>query len=302
MPMALKDQPTTLPDRGGELQRITSDGATLSFTVSGQYGAPLLLIHSINAAASSAEVEPLRAHYLPGRLVYAMDLPGFGNSDRSDRPYTPRLMTDAILDVAREAVARSGEPVDALAVSLSSEFLARAASEQPSLFHSVAFVSPTGFSGTRSLRQQSGSTRGHPLLYRMLRGPGWGRGLYRLLTRPGVIRYFLRRTWGAKNIDERLWQADMTESRRAGAQFAPLYFLAGELFSADIHTVYDTLRSPVWVSHGRRGDFVDFRQLEDFATRRSWQVDVFDTGALPYFEQPGTFAEAYDHFMSTLPK
>ena len=30
------------------------------------------------------------------------------------------------------------------------------------------------------------------------------RGLFRLLTRPRVVRYFLERTWGSKDIDEAL--------------------------------------------------------------------------------------------------
>ncbi len=34
------------------------------------------------------------------RTVYAIDLPGYGTSERSDRLYTPRLMTDAILDLS----------------------------------------------------------------------------------------------------------------------------------------------------------------------------------------------------------
>ena len=57
---------------------------------------PLLLIHSINAAASAAEVRPLFEHYQRDRLVLAMDLPGYGFSERGERMYTPRLMTDAI--------------------------------------------------------------------------------------------------------------------------------------------------------------------------------------------------------------
>jgi pimeloyl-ACP methyl ester carboxylesterase len=57
---------------------------------------PLLLVHSINAAGSAAEVAPLFAHYRQQRAVYALELPGFGFSDRSDRAYTPRLMTDAL--------------------------------------------------------------------------------------------------------------------------------------------------------------------------------------------------------------
>ena len=58
---------------------------------------PILLVHSINASGSAAEVEPLFEHYRATRPVYALDLSGFGLSSRADRAYTPRLMTDAVL-------------------------------------------------------------------------------------------------------------------------------------------------------------------------------------------------------------
>jgi hypothetical protein len=205
-------------------------------------------------------------------------------------------MTDAVITVAREIF--RGQPIDALAVSLSCEFLARAVVENASLFRSVALVSPTGFSADRTLRQATGETRGKAWLSNLLRGPGWGPSLYRLLTRPSVIRYFLERTWGSKNIDEALWRADVLTARTAGAHVAPLDFLSGYLFSADIHNVYDAVRTPVWVSHGCRGDFVDYRQLPQFAERNHWRVSVFDGGALPYFEQAHEFLEAYQKFLN----
>ena len=36
-------------------------------------------------------------------------------------------------------------------------------------------------------------------------------------------------------------------------------FIAGCLFSRDIQTVYERLTPPVWLSHGVRGDFTDYR-------------------------------------------
>ncbi len=113
-------------------------------------GTPLLLIHSVNAAASAYEVKPLFDHYARVRPVYALDLPGFGLSDRPDRIYTPRLMTDAILALVEEVRRRHGAfPVDAVAISTASEFLARAASERPTLFRTLALISPTGFRSDR---------------------------------------------------------------------------------------------------------------------------------------------------------
>jgi pimeloyl-ACP methyl ester carboxylesterase len=279
---------------------LVSAGAQVAVHRTGDAGPPLLLIHSINAAASADEVEPLRARYSSTRRVYCIDLPGFGESDRSDRVYSARLMTDAIVRAADEISAMAGKPIDALAVSLSCEFLARAASENPSTFRSIAFVSPTGFTGVKALRAPAGETRGKAWLYKLLRGPGWGAALYRQLTRPKVIRYFLERTWGSKNIDEGLWRVDVLMSRYPGAHFAPLYFLSALLFSADIHNVYDSIRIPVWVSHGQRGDFVDYRQLPTLAERNHWRVAVFNTGAMVYFEELNAFADEYDRFLAQM--
>lgn len=248
-------------------------------------------------------MRPLYEHYRHSRTVFAMDLPGFSSSDRSDRDYTPRLLTDAVHAVVDRIGQRCGPgPVDALALSLSCEVLARAATEAPERFRSLALVSPTGFNGLRTWRGAPGSTRRVPGLHALLRGPGagWGGALFRGLTRPGVVRYFLRRTWGADHIDDTLWADAVATARQPGAEHAPLHFLSGGLFSADIHTVYEQLAMPVWMSHGVRGDFTDYRGKALVERRPNWRFTVFPTGAMPYFEQPAAFIAAYDAFLSGL--
>jgi pimeloyl-ACP methyl ester carboxylesterase len=250
-------------------------------------GPPLMLVHSVNASASAAEMRPLHLHGSQGRTVLSPDLPGYGLSDRPDVAYTPRLMTDALHACTAWLRQRhGGAPVDALALSLSCEFLARAAAERPGDYRSLALVSPTGFNGRRVWRGAPGSTREVRGMMKVLRGPGWGGALFRGLTRPGVIRYFLERTWGSKTIDEELWRYDLLTTRQPGAEFAPLHFLSAGLFSADIHTLYDQLQMPVWMSHGVRGDFTNYRGSSFVQTKPNWQFTVYPTGALPYFELP----------------
>ncbi len=262
------------------------------------HGPPLLLVHSVNAAASAAEVRPLHQHYRTSHTVLSVDLPGFGISDRSNTSYTPRLMTNAVLAAAQALSSRTGGGgVDALAVSLSCEFLARAASEQPAEFKSIALVSPTGFQGGVQREGPPGSVVGAPWVLRLVRGPGWGRPLYRLLTRPGVIRYFLERTWGSKAIDETLWRQAIETAQQPGAEHAPLHFLSALLFSRDARTLYKSLSQPVWMSHGIRGDFTDYRGKRDVEDRPNWSFDVFPTGAMPYFELPEDFVSRYNAFL-----
>jgi pimeloyl-ACP methyl ester carboxylesterase len=283
----------------GQLCSIPSHNGVLRAYVKGQ-GKPLLLVHTINAAASAAEVRPIFDWMSQHRTVYAIDLPGYGASERSDRLYSPRLMTDAILDLARYIRTQRGDnPIDAMAASLSCEFLARAAVEQPTTFSTLSLVSPTGMTGLKLRQASEGSTYGQSWLLSTLRGPGWGRHLFKGLTRPGVIRYFLNKTWGSRAIDETMYEYALWTTRQPGAEHAPLCFLSAQMFSADITSVYDRLSLPVWMSHGVRGDFVDYRGKERFASRGNWRFTVFDSGALPYFEHPQAFGETMLEFMDS---
>ena len=258
---------------------------------------PLLLIHSVNAAASAAEVAPLFAHYRRDRAVYALDLPGYGLSDRSDRDYTPRMMTDAVAAVIAQMRERERvDAVDVLAVSLGCEFAARAQTEAPSSIRRLALVSPTGLRGNQRRDGPRGATLGVPWLYRLFTRPGWTEGIFRNLTRPGVIRYFLRRTWGSRTIDEDLWRYAVLTTRQPGARHAPFHFVSAFLFSRDIHTVFKEVSCPVWVSMATRGDFTDYRGRSVLQGRPNWQFHAVPGGALPYFEPDSGFVPLLDHF------
>ncbi|MCX7891303.1 MAG: alpha/beta hydrolase [Burkholderiales bacterium] len=260
---------------------------------------PLLLVHSVNAAASAYEVRPVYEHYRATRPVYAPDLPGFGFSDRSDREYTPRLMTDAVHAVREEITRAHGPgPVDALAVSLGCEFLARAAVETPAGFASLALVSPTGFDGGAPRLGPEGSHRGMPWLRAAFTFPLWSEAFFRALTSRASIRFFLAKTWGSAAIDAGLAEYDWLTARQPGARHAPYFFVSGFLFSNDSGRVYRSLAQPVWMSHGVRGDFTDYRGKRAFEERPNWRFTVFDTGALPHFEAPRAFLAAYDAFLA----
>jgi pimeloyl-ACP methyl ester carboxylesterase len=256
---------------------------------------PLVLVHSVNAAASAFEVKPLYDHYRRVRPVYALDLPGFGLSDRSRRAYTPRLMTDAIHALVAQVRSAHGDaPIDAMAVSLGTEFLARAASEAPQAYRSLGLISPTGFNRLPLRTGPPGSDRGMAPMYAVMGQPRIGRWLFRQLTRRPVIAYFLRRTWGSRNIDADLLDYDFAITRPEGVEHAPLRFLTGYLFSGDSGTVYRALTMPVWVVHGVRGDFVNYKGLRAFDGDPRWAVDVLPTGALPHFEMLPEFLQRYE--------
>lgn len=295
LPAPVGGQCDVLQTRVGPLAVYSSQPLSVEALVS---PTPVLLIHSINASASAFEVAPLYEHFRRTRPTYALDLPGYGLSDRSDRAYSIRLMTDAVLAVlAHMRNQHGGSAVDVLAVSLSGEYAARAACEAPDAVRRLALVSPTGFSGRKCFYGAPGSSRGIKWLHEFLANPRWSNGLYRTLTRPGVIRYFLERTWGSKNIDEALWRYDLLTTQQPGARYAPLYFLSAHLFAADINTLYEKLACPVWVSMATRGDFTDYRGRFTVAHRANWQFCSMPGGALPYFEDLAAFTAKIDPFL-----
>ena len=292
------------PALSGERRELVAPGVgRVSWYESGPSGGPatpLLLIHSVNAAASAYEVKPLYDHYARDRRVFAIDLPGYGFSDRSDRTYTPRLMCDAIHAVlACIRHEHGGAAVDALALSLSAEFLARVAVERPESIATVALLSPTGFNRPALREGAPGSTRGSPRALALLNGRSYRRFVFGLLTRREVIRYFLQRTWGSRAIDEGMLDYDYLTTRPAGAEHAPLHFLSGFLFSGDSGTLYRSLTQPVWVLHGVRGDFVNYSGLAAVATKSNWAVEVLPTGALPHFEMLAEVVQRYDAWRQT---
>ncbi len=220
------------PAMHAERERVESSRFLSVYVDRSAAGRPLVLLHSINAAASAYEMRPIFEHYRKSRPVYALDLPGFGFSDRADRVYSPDVYREAILDLLRQKV---NEPADVVALSLSGEFAALAALDEPERFHSLTLISPSGF--TRREEQgaspQANEWRASAALYRFLAFPLWSQALYDLLTTRRSLRWFLEKSFAGR-VDESLAEYSYATTHRPGAQLAPLAVVGGKLFTPDI--------------------------------------------------------------------
>lgn len=290
------------PAVSGERKTFQSKKAgRLSYYVAGESTEPpLLLLHSINAAASSYEMRPVFEHYRQSRRVYSLDLPGYGFSDRSERDYTPRLFTDAVHDMVDVILRDSGaKKLDVMALSLSSEFLCRAVNENPDPYRTLALITPTAFKiDEQRFYEAPGSHRGNPSLFKAFNNPLWSRPFFDLLcTRPFQI-YFLKQLFSPYvAVDHGLIEYDYLTVHQPDAQYAPFTFVSGLLFSADIDRVYDTITQPTWVAYGTYGRFSDVDPQKALSRGENWHTKAFPTGSLPYFEQPDQFFTGYDDFL-----
>lgn len=248
-------------------------------------GRPLVLVHAINAAGSAYEMRPLFEHYRAQRPVYAIDLPGFGFSERSNREYTPQLYTQAIVEFLATQVK---ETADVVALSLGSEFSARAALERPDLFHSLTMISPSGLSADRKKKasQQVSGTGGSDAAFALLSFPLWSQAFYDLLATRASIRYFLKQSF-LGDVPQDLMDYDYLTAHQPGARFAPIYFVSGRLFTPNIRdTVYERLTVPVLVLYDE-DFFVSFDMLPRLLnTCPNWKaVRITPTRGLPHWEK-----------------
>jgi pimeloyl-ACP methyl ester carboxylesterase len=288
LPSAIEAEQETFTSSMGGTLKVYADRSAL--------GRPLVLIHSINAGASSFEMRPIFEHYRGSRPVYALDLPGFGLSERANRVYSPQLYKQAILDLLQTRVK---EPADVIALSLGSEFAALAALERPDLFSSLTMISPSGFTRREEKRasQEANENGTSDRFYKLFAFPLWSQAFYDLLVTRTSIRYFLKQSFIGP-VNPALEEYDYLATHQPGARYAPLYFVSGKLFTQDIRErAYEKLSIPVLVLRDEDG-FVRFDTLPDVLARHdNWrEVRIVPTKGLPQFEKLAETTQALDAF------
>ncbi|MFK7830914.1 MAG: alpha/beta fold hydrolase [Congregibacter sp.] len=261
-------------------------GAVLCYHRPGN-GRPVLLLHSINGGPSAFEVSPFfdDESLLLGRPLYAPDLPGFGRSARSDRVYDPQFFARAILAMI-DAIGEAA--VDVVALSTTSEFAARAALLAPEAINSLVLVSPTGLTRRRETASKAGGR-----VYRVLRLPGLGAGLFRLLRSRRSVNFFLNLSFQDRAPQSMVDYACLTAAQ-PGAMYAPFYFLSTQMFTPDaVGDLYQPLQQPVMVLYDQDPN-ITFDYLDEMLdTCPNWRATrIPPTQGLPHFEQPALTRKA----------
>ncbi|MCA9646924.1 MAG: alpha/beta hydrolase [Polyangiaceae bacterium] len=210
-------------------------------------GCPMLLVHSVNAAACAKEMQPLFERFRGERPVVAVDLPGFGASKLSSRPERSTYQR-ALSELLVELHERFGKPVDVVASSLGAEFAAVAISRHQACVRSFWMLSPTGFARENQV-ERLGAERIAERRER-LDNPLIGRSLFRLLRTRPVLRYFLSKST-AERPDPELERYMAKSAAQPGAHRAPLAFLAGALFEPNVRSrYYARIAVPTWIFYG----------------------------------------------------
>ncbi|GCE10250.1 alpha/beta fold hydrolase [Tengunoibacter tsumagoiensis] len=232
----------------GEERRYPWKYGDMFYEVKGEHEArPLVLIHGFSPGASSYEwrknIEALSANF----RVYALDLLGFGLSDRPELYYTPEMMVDLLHDFLSEVVA---QPALVVAHDQSCAYAIAVAARNPQLFERLILLSPSP-----SLVQKPDTGPLQRIWKAILSTPIVGEFIYNLFTsRPAIRAYYDR--FGYQNpglISDDFIEYLYTSAHQPQSFQAANAVLSGSL-ALDVHEPLSRLQVPTNAIWGREGE------------------------------------------------
>jgi 4,5:9,10-diseco-3-hydroxy-5,9,17-trioxoandrosta-1(10),2-diene-4-oate hydrolase len=283
-----------------ESKTVTIDGVNLHYFCGGS-GPPLVLVHGLGSSAAVEfyyNLEPLAAHH----RVFAIDLPGFGRSDKPVLEYTIDLFVRAVSDLmACEGIERAA----VMGVSMGGRVALGLALDSPEKVERLVLVDALGVGAPRRV-----------LAYSILLTRGLGeltlRGTARALRQmnPAVIRrfwgWYLKRPNRVASIwsDERIANHGTllaTPEYRA-AYLSALRSIAGMRQLRNGVVVEDRLaelRMPtllIWGGHDHIFPASHARAAKDRIP--NGRLEIFDdSGHTPQMEEPDRFNRVVFDFL-----
>jgi 2-hydroxymuconate-semialdehyde hydrolase len=258
---------------------VVVDGLRLHVAEAGK-GPALLLVHGLTA--SHAVWEPTLAAFADRWHVIALDLPGHGESDKPDAPYTVDFFAGMVRSLARELGVREAVLAGS---SLGGQVVLELAAWYPTFTHALILAAPAvGYSAAMRPVGQA---------LQMLTGP-------RVL-RASLTQFFQQNFHDRTRIGH-LTRRRILEERLAAPDF-PAFARAvtrslGGVLTAEAQPL-ERVTQPVLVVWGREDRLVPLTRSERLLRRLPHaRLEVLERcGHLPMLEQPAGFNRAVAGFL-----
>jgi pimeloyl-ACP methyl ester carboxylesterase len=275
---------------GGEPDEFRWRGHRIALTRHGE-GKPVLLLHGIYPGASSFEWRHVVPALADRHRVIAVDLLGFGRSDRPAARYTPGLYQALIGDLVGRLV---GESCSVVASGLTAAQLVALAGRDPRHISAMALVAPTGVAYMRDpAPSASGTTR------MLLGAPIVGSTVYNRLTSPARMRRRLESVYADdRMVTPELVQHYVRMARQPGGKHAIAALLSGKL-NVDVRAALRRVRQPsllLWGDLARENSVERAHAFRVIKHDLEWSL-VQDAGDRPHDERPDEFNAALRSFL-----
>ena len=274
---------------GGEPADLLWRGHRVAYTRHGN-GSPVLLVHGLHAGASSFEWRHLVGALAERHTVYAIDLLGFGRSERPSVRYTPTLYQSLIADMMARVI---GERCVVVASSLSAAQVIAVAARDSRFLTALALIAPTG------MAQLSVESAAQTAARFLLDAPIVGTTVYNGLTSPASMRTFLEQSYASDLlVTDALVDAYVQNARQPGGKHAVGAFVSGRL-NVDVRAALRRTRQPMLLLWGNQARLNPVQNAHAFRVLKpdaEWTL-VSDAGDLPHDERPEVTAMAILRFI-----
>lgn len=282
---------------GGEVRYFPTPDGDVFYKKFGD-GPPLLLIHSIGAGCSSYEFRNVWKSLAEKYTVYALDLIGFGKSDKPDLVYTAETFIHLLDDFCRQVIGVGGGrgETDVIASSLSAAYVITLSQRDPSIFRRLVLVCPTGM---EELEKAPGTKGG--VVRTALKAPVLGTSVYNAITSRASIRSYLARNVYANPtfVSEEVVNQYHTSAHQPGGDRVLPSFIGGQL-NANVREAFKGVVDLPLLVWGRQAKETPLTQAEAFLSANPHaKLEVIeDAGLLPHEEQPDAFLAAVRPFLA----
>jgi pimeloyl-ACP methyl ester carboxylesterase len=278
----------------GRSRRFAWEHGEIDFQEIGD-GPPLVLIHSLGPGHDAEQWRDAGLILARHRRVFALDLLGWGHSDKPRVEYDGELNIQLLNDFVEEIVR---EPTVLAAAGLAAPYAVQVATDSPEIISGLALSAPVGL---EILAQEPDLT--DALTNRALRLPLVGTTALNLYTSRAAINRHLRHDIfaAADRVDAARVEHHYLSSHQPGSHLALAALLSGYL-NHDIRSVLSRLDKPVWLGWGRQSTSPTIEAADLWLNRlQEAELEVFEgVGNHPHVEAPQAFADALAVFLDRL--
>ncbi len=258
-------------------------------------GRPLVLLHSFGPGHDAEEWRPVAERLAARYRPHALELLGWGASDKPPVAYDDELYIQLIADFIEDVVAQRCVLVGA---GLSAAYALQVAVDRPELVRALALVAPSGI----SLNADEPDLK-DALLHRLLRVPVLGTAALNLFTSRSALQQYLRRD--VFTAPERADAARLDHYYRSSHQpggHAPLAAYLSGYLNHRVDEALGRLDAPLWLGWGRHAKAPPVETADLWLQRApDADLEVFeDCGNLPHLESPASFYRRLHRFLDRL--
>ena len=255
-------------------------------------GSPVLLIHDLHPASSSAEWDKVIRKFEKDHTVYTLDLLGCGRSNKPNFTYTNYMYVQLIIDFVKKIIE---EKADVFATGDSGSFTLMAANMDNNIFNRIFLVSPPSLESL-----QGNPNKRYNFLKNLIEFPIIGTFYYNMVMREQKItELFEKQYFKRKNlISEELKNTYQESAHLNNSRGKYLYgSMIGNYTNINIIPALKKIENPVFLI-GNREKEASVQTLDSYIKYDENIETAFlsNCNKLPQLEEPKKFYEIVKMF------